>query len=250
MTMNDGKNLHDGHRARLIERFNKNPDGFQDHELLELLLFNFVPRKNTNDIAHRLLRTFGSIGKILSASVEELCSVNGVGEKVATGLILSGQILKRVSKEKPIDKSEKLSFGAIRDELIEFFRDSYKETVVILLLDKNNVTLSRLTYNSNSITKSFVDIPEFANALAITRPTYVILAHNHPSGVVVPSRQDDVATIKIAEICAIHGVVLNDHIIVAGNNAYSYRTDGRLEHLTKTYNHEKFFKNIEEKEIL
>ena len=68
MTMNDGKNLHDGHRARLIERFNKNPDGFQDHELLELLLFNFVPRKNTNDIAHRLLRTFGSIGKILSGA--------------------------------------------------------------------------------------------------------------------------------------------------------------------------------------
>ena len=83
MTMNDGKNLHEGHRARLTERFTKNPDGFQDHELLELLLFNFVPRHNTNDTAHRLLRTFGSITNVLNASVKELCSVDGVGIKVS-----------------------------------------------------------------------------------------------------------------------------------------------------------------------
>ena len=247
--MNDEKNLHEGHRARLIERFCKNPDGFQDHEILELLLFSFVPRRNTNDIAHQLLRTFGSINNVLSASVGELCSVDGVGEKIASGIILTGQIVKRVKKETRADNTEKFNFASIKQELIDFFRGTYREKVLILLLDKTNVIISKLSYHCNSISGSFVDVPEFVNTLAINRPSYVIIAHNHPSGIAMPSRTDDVATIKLHELCALHGVVLNDHVIVAGENTYSYKLDGRLDHLLSSFNTEKFFKSIEEKEF-
>ena len=94
------KNIHQGHRKRALEKVLKYPEAFSDHELLEVLLFYALPRIDTNKLAHKLVRMFGSLDKVFSAPIESLVSVEGIGEKTATFIILVGQIIKRAKKQK------------------------------------------------------------------------------------------------------------------------------------------------------
>ena len=120
--MKNGENLHAGHRNRMLHKVLKNPELFSDYELVEVLLFYAIPRKNTNEIAHRLLHTFGTLERIFNATAQELISVDGIGEKTAAQFVLLGQVLKRINNEKK-GKESLGTFETVKNYIIDYFRD-------------------------------------------------------------------------------------------------------------------------------
>ena len=221
--------IHSGHRSRMIEKVLNNSNSFADHELLEILLYKYIPRKDTNELAHRLLRTFGSLEKIFSASPEKLQVVNGIGKKVAAELCVLGKIINLVnSGEKSNKKQNWLNFDKNKDEIINFFSQETEEKMLIILLDEKYNKINQLVFKSQNFSSVNVDSLEMVNAIALHKPKNIIVAHNHPSGDIEPSEVDDLTTQKLHIICSIHGVGLLDHIIVAKNKTYSYHYQHRL----------------------
>ena len=122
MYMETDKNLHAGHRERAVKKFLTNPDSFSDHELLEVLLFYALPRRDTNALAHRIIKYFGSLEKVFSAPLESLKAVDGVGDRVATELLVIGTMYKRLRAEKQPLKTY-CSFDSVRERMIGYFRN-------------------------------------------------------------------------------------------------------------------------------
>ena len=228
----DKENLHSGHRERVIEKFINNPKAFSEHEVLELLLFYSIPRKNTNDIAHRLLRAFGSLDNVFSATASELMAVNGVGKKTATLIMLTGKIIL-VNNQTKKPKKTLFSLQKVKEIAIERFLTETDEKFILILLDKKYKEITEIEFTDNNINKVTAEIPEIAKALAIHKPAYTIAVHNHPSGVVDPSNADDITTKKINLLCEVHGSVLIDHVIVYKQKVFSYYETGRLDTIRK-----------------
>ena len=118
--MSTKDNVHSGHRERIIGKFLDNPNAFLDHELLEILLFYALPRKDTNALAHRIIRRFGSLDKVFNSSKDELKSVEGVGDKIANLIILVGQVHKNLQNSKDVKKRLD-TFEKVKNEIKEFF---------------------------------------------------------------------------------------------------------------------------------
>ncbi len=224
--------LHSGHRKRMLEKAKSNASSLSEHELLEIFLYRIMPRVNTNPIAHRLLRMFGSLYGVLNASVEQLQTVQGVGEKIATELHLLGKMFFVVKKqEKKIKNAQ--SFANIKDDVIDEFRDCTEEKGVIYFLDAKYNVLHEMPYLFGTATKVSLDASEILSCFIIHKPKFLLVAHNHPSGNMEPSLADDEATKKFNIVCSIHGVSLVDHVIVCGNEAFSYCSSGRLDKIKK-----------------
>lgn len=221
------KDIHVGHRERMLRRAFNNPDSLAEHELLEVLLYRIVPRVDTNPLAHRLLRAFGDLNGVLSASPSELVTVDGVGKKIATELVILGKIFKNVKEQKE-KKVVAWSFHVLKDQIIEQFSKLTKESTTVIMLDKKYNILHELPWLSGSDDNISISTSEIVKGFAIFKPKFLIVVHNHPSGSLDPSYQDDFTTKKLNVLCEIHGVSLIDHIIVAGKEAYSYCTSGRL----------------------
>ncbi len=233
--MSNIENLHAGHRERMIEKFLKSPLAFSDHEILEVLLFYAIPRKNTNDIAHRLLKTFGTIEKVFTASSDELKSVNGIGDKAATEIMVIGRLIDIVSKKELLD--ERLStLAELKEVLIEYFYGIRDEKFLLILLDAKYKVITKITFSDKNREQVTADIPEIAKAFALHKPTFAVISHNHPSGNIEPSKEDDATTQKIDVLCNIHCVKLIDHVIVSGDAVYSYHHDNRLDEIKKQTN--------------
>ena len=240
--MNKSENLHEGHRERLINRFLAAPNAMADHELLEVLLFYFFPRVDTNPIAHRLLRVFGSLDAIMKASPQELMSVDGIGKKTATSLVVLGKLLERIIEERKASKTKRaLSFYEIKNQIIEDFASIKEEMFSIYFLDKKLNKITSVNFNDGSVFKVSAEIPELAKAIAIHKPRLAVIAHNHPSGLCQPSEIDDAATKRIYLLCMVHGVELVDHLIVCGKQAFSYNVSHRLQHIIESANLNKIF---------
>ena len=232
--------LHDGHRARMLERLFFNPTSLAEHELLEVLLYPMIPRKDTNALAHNLLRVFGNLKNIFTATPQELMSVNGIGKKTATNICVVGKVFSAVKED-----DEKArgwgSFERCAEGLTEIFDKLNEETFYVFFLDKRYCEIARMSFENNEKAFVMADITELATAIAVHKPSGILLAHNHPSGNVKPSRADDCATLKINGICAINGTSLLDHVIVSGKKTYSYFKDGRLEYIKQKLNIENFY---------
>ena len=226
------KNVHDGHRERLRRRFlDHGLAPFADHEVLELLLFYIIERRDTNPIAHRLIEQFGTLEAVLAAAPEQLAKVEGIGKQSALFLNLVGQTGRRCRlaalDREPVILSSTEAAGAY---LLERFAGERLEVAYQLCLDAKGKVLDcrRLTEgDASSAELPIRRVVEFAlryNASA------VILAHNHPSGLAVPSREDVLATTQIESALRAIGVVLADHIIVADGDFVSMAQNGTLRH--------------------
>lgn len=246
--MNNMDNLHAGHRERMTEKFLRDPSGTPEHELLEMLLFPVIPRKDTNATAHKLLRAFGNIYNVLNATPGQLTSVEGIGKKTAASLSLVGTILKRITSEYPKRNAKPCySFATYKSEIINRFNGLETENFIIFLFDAKKNLITSLSFEDKNRYQVKADIPEIASAFAIHKPTYALIAHNHTSGSIEPSETDDLTTVKLHLLCAVHGVTLLDHIIVCRNNALSYFLEGKLDEITKDYNLDTIIKQIKEK---
>ncbi len=214
--------IHDGHRQRLMERFNKEGlDHFDPVQVLELLLFYSIPRRDTNEIAHALLNRFGSVSKVMDASLEELMQVPGVGKNTAVFLHLA----KQAGRYYQVDSTRK---GAVMKDtedcgkfLLPHFIGRQKETVFLLCLNANCNVISCREVGEGEINSAVISPRRVVEIALAEKASTVVLAHNHPSGVALPSREDVMVTQRLAAALAAVEVTLFDHLIVAGDDYVS-----------------------------
>ena len=218
--------IHDGHRQRLKDRFlREGLDGFTDIQVLELLLFYAVPRRDTNPIAHALLERFGSLAKVLDAPVVKLTQVDGISENGATFLKLVREIERRYA----LSQGEEIILNTIDDcceYLSRFFKGKKNETVFLLSLDAKLKMLSCREVGEGSVNYASVPIRRCVEMALEDGATSVILAHNHPSGLAVPSNDDIATTRRLAMALSAVEIQLVDHIVVADDDYVSMVQSG------------------------
>lgn len=221
--------VHEGHRERLRQRFREEGlDHFNEIQMLELLLFYAVPRKDTNVIAHALLDHFGSVAQILDAPAEELMRVPGVGEGVATYLSLIADSYRYYLVSKAKHTSIVRSVEECGSYLCSFFQGRRNELVYLLCLDAKCGVLGCKMITEGSVNSASVPIRKVVEIALTTNATAVVLAHNHPSGLALPSDEDAQTTVRLAEALDRVGVQLVDHIVVADGDYVSIRQSGKI----------------------
>ena len=212
---------HEGHRQRLKNRFlNDGLSGFEKHNILELLLFYSIPQKDTNDIAHELLKTFGSLKGVFEADFNELIKVKGVKENTATLLKLIPEVarqymLEEVDGEKVFDTAEKIGKYFIRKYIGEV-----NEVVYMMLLDNGYKVINVVRVHEGSVNSSSITLRQIMTEVIKSNASMVVLAHNHPNGAPVPSMEDMNTTYSLKNTLSSYDVKLIEHILVAGNEYF------------------------------
>ncbi len=221
--------IHDGHRARKKEQFREHGlDTFADHEVLELLLFFAIPQKDTNPIAHRLLDRFGSLSAVLSAPVEELALVDGVGMHAATLLSLPLPIVRRAWL---MSNGNDVALGSVArmgDYCRSLLFGEREETAYELCLDAKNKLLRCYRLSNGTVDAVSFNVRVVVENALHSHASSVVLCHNHPSGVALPSSDDNTATLLAWDALRTVGIELIDHIIVADGDFVSLRENGLL----------------------
>ena len=218
--------LHDGHRKRLIQRFlEEDLDSFEPHNVLELLLFYAIPRKDTNELAHVLIDTFGSLNGVFDAHYEALLQVEGIGPSAAALIKLVPQLTRTyysgTKRERVLDTSEKAG-----EYFLPYFIGHQEEVVFLACLDAGGKVIAHRLLHRGSVNAVETNIRKLANIALQCNAVGVILAHNHPGSVPLPSNEDIVTTQKIREALLPMGILLMDHIIVAGQEYLSMGRSG------------------------
>jgi len=221
------ESIHQGHRQRLKERFCKEGlEHFSDIQVLELLLFYAVPRRDTNPLAHELLDTFGSLRGVLEASPDDLVSVKGLGEGAAQLLALIPQLLKRYFASTQGNEEILDTTTACGRYLVPRFFMAREELVYLLCLDAKCKLLDCRMLQSGTVNKVGISVRKIMEVALRMGATSVILAHNHTSGIALPSQEDLDTTRRLWSALNAAGIKLADHIIVAGDDFVSMRADG------------------------
>ncbi|HZK34980.1 MAG TPA: DNA repair protein RadC [Bacillota bacterium] len=221
--------MHTGHRDRLKDRFLKEGlDCFDQHQVLELLLFYAIPYKDTNPLAHELIDKYGSLSAVLEADPKELQTVKGVGKNTAVILSLMPQLCRRYLNDKWGDRPRLSSTRKAGEYTTTLFSGRLTEVFYVICLDaQNRVTHSALVHEG-TIDTAPVYPREIVQTALRHQATGLILAHNHPGGSLNPSGADIDATRKIIEACDTVSIRVVDHIIVAGGKHYSFADNGLI----------------------
>ena len=221
--------IHDGHREKMRRRFLETGlEGFADHEALELLLYYAIPRRDTNPIAHALMERYGSLSAVLNAPVEDLQRVEGIGESAAVLLSLVSRISRKArladaAQETVINSTERAG-----TYLLERFAGETREVVYLMCLDRKGKLLGCKRLADGGAASADLNIRKVMETVLLTSASAVILSHNHPSGVALPSPEDTSTTLQVREALRTIGVELVDHIIVADRDFVSMADSGLL----------------------
>ncbi|CAM2067272.1 DNA repair protein RadC [Sulfidibacter corallicola] len=220
---------HKGHRVRLWERYRA--QGFRagfhhPHEKLELLLTLALPRCDTKPLAKRLLERFGSLNGVVTATTRQLCSVEGVGSKTA-------HLLRLLGETAVVLEEEKIRFGRFLSDIDEMKRYLRRELafeeaeyLLVLFLDQQRRLIRAIRVFRGTVNQSVVYPREVVKEGLTCNAARAMIAHNHPSGLAEPSRQDIHLTHKVREALAMVDIFLEDHFIVGKNEVTSLRERG------------------------
>ena len=220
-------NPHKGHRERLKLRFLESGlDSFTDVQALELLLFYAIPQKDTNPIAHALLERFGRLSQVLDAPVEELKKVTGISDHAATLLRLATELARFYQVDTARRTEVLTSLDACGAYLVPRFFGRKVETVFLLCLDAKCKVLCCREIGEGSVNAASISVRKVVEAALSANATTVVLAHNHPSGVALPSADDVQTTRRIAAALSAVEVQLIDHIVVAEGDFISMAQSG------------------------
>lgn len=229
----ENKNIHRNHRQKVRERYYASGfKGVASHNILEMLLFFGIPYKDTNPIAHELIDKFGSLSAVLEADVADLKQVKGMTENAAC---LISMILPIYQRYKQDLITRRPNFNSI-DETVEYLRSLYIdnnniERIFVLCFDADDTLLTYRMVGEGDVSSARFDFRKFASAVLETNASTVIVSHNHPHGIAVPSFEDEQVTIRMASILNAFGVRFSDHIIVADKNYFSMKSSPRyMEH--------------------
>lgn len=214
--------MHEGHRARVKKRFlEEGLDHFSDIQALELLLFYAIPRADTNPIAHRLLEHFGSLSQVLESNPEELKKISGVGENGALLLNLIPQMGRFYMTDRASAPGVLTTLEQCAQYLMPRFFGRKLETVFLLCLDAKCKVLCCREVGEGGTNSTGISIRRVVETALGVNATSVVLAHNHPSGVALPSPEDIQTTRRVAMALQAVEIVLVDHIIVADDDYVS-----------------------------
>ncbi len=211
-----GKPHFHGHRGRLREKFRtKGADALADYELLELILFRSIPRRDIKPLAKQLLNDFGSLAEILGATPSRLSSVNGLGESVVSDLKLIHAAANTMNAEKIRDRTLLGSWSSVLDYCRTTMAFSEIEQFRILFLDKKNFLITDEVQQTGTVDHTPVYPREVAKRALELSSSAILLVHNHPSGDPTPSTADIEMTKTIINTLEPLGVAVHDHIIIA-----------------------------------
>ncbi len=223
------KQIHSGHRQRLRERaLNEGLDGFSDVQALELLLFYARARVDTNEIAHALLERFGRFDAVLNAPPQELQSVPGVGAETAALLTLLPEFFRRYQLAAYPERTQLNSRADLMDYAVRLFIGFRYEAFYLICLDGQNRVNHAALLNQGSLSEVTV-YPRVAVETALRfNARNVVLAHNHPGGVMRPTAADVQLTQRISAVLEEIGIGVLDHLIVSGDECYSFTEKGLM----------------------
>ena len=225
--------VHDGHRERLRARFAEHGlESFNELNALELLLCYAIPRRDTNEIAHRLLDAFGSLSGVFQASMQELTSIPGIGENAATLILMVPQIVKKAHVSKAKETKIIRNSTDAGNYLLPYFLNEPDEIVMMLCLDNKRAVICCREMGRGVVNCVDANIRRMVETALKVKTTTVIIAHNHPNGVALPSREDDNFTRTLYRSLGLLGITLEDHIIVA-NDEFVSLADSGVMHLFK-----------------
>ena len=225
-----------GHRERIKEKFLKNGiDGFAEYEILELLLTYCIPRKDTKPIAKELLNKFKSLDNIFKADFDKLSAIDGLGKNSIVFLKLIGDlpsiIYKDELKNKKLIDKETLKISN-KDILLKYLRNKigYEEIekFYVLYLSSSNEVIEFEENSVGTLDRSSVYPREIYKKLINLNAKSVILAHNHPSDNITPSKCDIELTNEIAKGLKNFGALLIEHIIITKNSYFSFLEEGLI----------------------
>ncbi len=211
------RNVHAGHRQRLKDRFLKNgAEGFEKHQLLELLLFYGVPLKDTNPIAHRLINRFGGLRAVFEASFDELCAVDGVSAHTATLIKLIPCVWGMAASE--VDNTAQYnSISKVGKMLVDRYSAITVETILLVLFDNSWHIIDVVKVGEGTVNQVNIDTRQLIEVTIKRNASMVLLAHNHPNGDIIPSVDDLSATVDISKLFASIHVDFLEHLLVVGN---------------------------------
>ena len=220
--------IHDGHRARKKQQFlHHGAENFADHELLELLLFYAIPRRDTNELAHRLLQKFGSLQNVLLAPVEELQKVDGVGENAAIMVCLLSAVEKRAKQNVPRERNLN-SVEKCGNYFLHLLGNETREVLYQLCLDGKGKLLACRLLSRGDMDSAALSVRQVVGNALACGASAVVLGHNHPSGVALPSEEDRVVTLRVRDALKTMDIRLLDHIVVADGDYVSMAQSGFL----------------------
>jgi DNA repair protein RadC len=217
------------HRQRLRTRFLEGgAAAMPDYEIMELVLFAAIPRRDVKPLAKKLIAHFGSFAEAIAAPIERMMEVDGVGESVATHLKIVEAAALRLSKTKLLGKPALSSWSALIDYCAAAMARNPNEEFRILFLDRKNILIADEVQNKGTVDHTPVYPREIVKRALELGASAIILVHNHPSGDPTPSRADIEMTRQITDAAKALRVAVHDHIVIGRSGHASFKALGLL----------------------
>lgn len=224
------KNVHANHRHRVKQKFVKyGLTPFEEHEILEMLLFFSIPQVDTNPIAHDLIKEFGSLKEVLDAPIDRLKSVKGVGENSAILINFLSSMLSKYGQLKTKQKLVLSNQNIAKKYVASLFNGVSDEQFYVICINAKSEVIGFRELNKGSETKVDVDIRQLTNFVLQKKCDRIIIAHNHPNGNPFPSDSDIGMTRKICNSCILNDIELLDHIIYSPYGVISFAEEGFID---------------------
>ena len=222
-------NQNEGHRQRLRHKFLKSGlDGFHDYEIIELLLTLGTPRKDCKSVAREALKKFGTLKSVLEADPSKLKEIKGIGDNNVFGLKITQAVSRRFLADRIMDQDFMRSSEEVMEYLKHNLRDKTREIFMVIYLNGRNQILQMEELFEGTLTTSAVYPREVVKRALDHAAAALVFVHNHPSGNPKPSQDDITITKKLKEAAESIDVLVHDHLIIAGNEVYSFADNGLI----------------------
>lgn len=222
-------NIHKFHRKRVREKFIKcGLQPFSDHEVLEMLLFYSISRKDTNVIAHKLIDRFGTLQAVLDAEYEDLMEVDGISDVSASLIMFYRELYKYVNTNSLEEKTDLSTNFKVCDFCCKYFYHHVEESLILITLGENRILKCVDVISKGCESETAFYPRKIIKAIVKNRATDVVIAHNHPRGLPDPSSNDTLITKKLSKMLSDIGVNVIDHVICSGDRFVSLANRGLL----------------------
>jgi DNA repair protein RadC len=215
--MSTGSGIHAGHRQRMKERFLAGGlDGFSDHEVLELILFYAIPRRDVNELSHKLVESFGSLRAVFDADYEDLIKVDGIGENAALLIKLMAESFRKYALA---DGEEVMLYDNLQkvgEYAVKLYIGVSVEKLYALLFDNKMMLLDTVMLGEGAVNSVQISVRTIAEKALKKDASSIILLHNHPNGLPFPSDEDKRFSQYLKDLLSNFDISLIDHIIVSG----------------------------------
>ena len=229
----ESKHNHNGHRQRIKNRVKKyGLKSLEPHEIMEVLLTYSIPRKDTNELAHKLLTNFSTLSNVIDAEPSQLKLVKGVGDETILFFNILKNFVDIYLENKKDDKLVKIDTTL---KCVEYFNKHFQiknfESFYVFCLTKTGVLSHHYSVEGESELEVEFSIKSFIDNISLNKVKQVVVIHTHPYGPYTPSKRDIVTTDRMNSICTVMGVELVDHIIINNEQYFSFKRNGLINKL-------------------